>query len=162
MSHTPIEIAENFLAHWTADRMEDGLAMLSFYLTLNQSELSFKIGRIANDFDQRYLQIQRAIARDCRTGYSWPHGSLKAHERPGWRSHRGRRHPRCGTNHECLAAAVSCQYRKEHPSDVLVARNGFQNRIQAGKAAIKFNPPNARTFSGLQCSGFAPLRIRRG
>lgn len=29
MSHTPIEIAETFFAHWTADRMEDGLAMLS-------------------------------------------------------------------------------------------------------------------------------------
>jgi limonene-1,2-epoxide hydrolase len=29
MSPTPIEIAETFLAHWTADRMEDALAMLT-------------------------------------------------------------------------------------------------------------------------------------
>ncbi|CAN7731129.1 nuclear transport factor 2 family protein [Variovorax sp. LjRoot84] len=29
MSRTPIEIAGTFFAHWTADRMEDGLAMLA-------------------------------------------------------------------------------------------------------------------------------------
>ena len=29
MSRTPIQIAETFFAHWTADRMEDGLAMLT-------------------------------------------------------------------------------------------------------------------------------------
>jgi limonene-1,2-epoxide hydrolase len=29
MSDTPIEIAEIFFAHWSADRMEEALAMLS-------------------------------------------------------------------------------------------------------------------------------------
>ncbi|TGN95746.1 limonene-1,2-epoxide hydrolase family protein [Burkholderia sp. USMB20] len=29
MTQTPIEIAETFFEHWTADRMEDGLAMLT-------------------------------------------------------------------------------------------------------------------------------------
>lgn len=65
MSRTPIEIAETFFAHWSADRMEDALAMLATDVFYDNVPFPNIIGRDG----VRQFHVDFGFGRDFRAEF---------------------------------------------------------------------------------------------